>query len=290
MAVRPDDNELTVPNNAVALNQRLVTSLVRQHELTEEAQQLNEQLHEEMRARKRAEEALINSEKLASVGRMAAVLSHEINNPLESVTNLLYIAKTAQGIPEETRNYLEMADGELRRIAHITRQTLGFYREIAAPISFQVAKLFESIVDLLQAKVVARRATVHILCDDGLQITAFQGELRQVFSNLMRNSLDAIPEGGTIILRASKIQSDRGGRPAVRISVADSGHGISRTVLPRMFQPFFTTKGMVGNGLGLWVSKQIIEKHGGTMQVRSRTNAPFRGTTFSAVLPKNGSN
>ena len=118
-------------------------SLVRQHELTEGAQLLNQQLTAEIEARKRAEEALVRSEKLASVGRMAAVLAHEINNPLESVTNLLFIAQTSEGVPNEVRNYLEVADGELRRIAHITRQTLGFYREVAAPAAFRIAGLVD---------------------------------------------------------------------------------------------------------------------------------------------------
>ncbi|MGI4756780.1 MAG: sensor histidine kinase [Janthinobacterium lividum] len=284
MAAVSEYSELAIQNDAVTLNERLIKSLVRQHELTQAAEQLNEHLQEEIGARKRAEEALINSEKLASVGRMAAVLAHEINNPLESVTNLLFIAGTAEGVPTEVRHYLEVADGELRRIAHITRQTLGFYRETAAPATFAVVKLFESIVDLLQAKIVSARATVHVQCDVGLQITAFQGELRQVFSNLLRNSLDAIPEGGTIRLRASRTSSARDGRCAVRISVADDGHGISASALPKIFEPFFTTKGLVGNGLGLWVSKQIVDKHGGIMQVRSHTRGVFQGTTFSVVL------
>jgi two-component system NtrC family sensor kinase len=285
MAVQQQSSELTIAEETLTVNERLMTSLVRQHELTEAAQHLNEQLQEEIRARKRAEDALINSEKLASVGRMAAVLAHEINNPLESVTNLWYIARTAEGISTEARNYLETADGELRRIAHITRQTLGFYREVASPASFPVSKLFESIVDLLHAKIVSSRATVHVHCDEGIQITAFQGELRQVFSNLLRNSLDAMPKGGTILLRACKTRGAKDGRCAVRICVADNGHGISPDASSSIFQPFFTTKGLVGNGLGLWVSKQIIDKHDGTIQVRSRTSGVYVGTTFSVVLP-----
>ncbi|MGI4828374.1 MAG: sensor histidine kinase [Janthinobacterium lividum] len=285
MATELTNNEQPVQLEARALNESLMLSLVRQHELTETAQVLNQQLQTEMHARQKAEEALISSEKLASVGRMAAVLAHEINNPLESVTNLLYLAQTAEGVPDEVRNYLEIADGELRRIAHITRQTLGFYREIATPTTFRVAGLFDSIVDLLHAKIVSRRAIVDLQCGLHLQVTAFQGELRQVFSNLVRNSLDAIQEGGTITLRATVHTATRGEWASLRISVSDNGHGISPAALANIFQPFFTTKGMVGNGLGLWVSRQIIEKHDGAIQVRSRTGGSFQGTTFSVVLP-----
>ena len=278
MVTEQRSNERPIQLDPRALNESLVLSLVRQHEL-------NEELQLEIKARKRAEEALISSEKLASVGRMAAVLAHEINNPLESVTNLLYIAQTSNGVPDQVRNYLQLADGELRRIAPITRQTLGFYRESAAPTAFRVLQLFESIVDLLHAKVVSRRAIVQMKCDKDLQVTAFQGELRQVFSNLLRNSLDALPDGGTVSLRATATHAARSGPSSVRISVSDNGHGISPAALSQIFQPFFTTKGSIGNGLGLWVSKQIIEKHKGTVQVRSRTSGTFQGTTFSVVLP-----
>lgn len=271
--------------DSVALNEQLMLSLVRQHELTEAAELLNEQLQAEIAARKRAEEALISSEKLASVGRMSAVLSHEINNPLEAVTNLLYIAQAADGLPDEVRSYLVTADAELKRIAHITRQTLGFYRETVAPGEFHVAALLESVIDLLHAKIMSCQAKIVLQCHRELQLTAFQSELRQVFANLVRNSLDAVPEFGRITIRASASSSINKLKPCVRITVSDNGHGISPTTLASIFQPFFTTKGMIGNGLGLWVSKQIIEKHGGKIQVRSRLNGAHQGTTFSVVLP-----
>jgi signal transduction histidine kinase len=278
MAGEPKSKEQSTKLEPAELNERLMLSLIRQHEL-------NELLQAEIVARKKAEEALIASEKLASVGRMAAVLAHEINNPLESVTNLLFIAQTSPGVPEPTRNYLEIADGELKRIAHITRQTLGFYRESAAPSTFPLTTLLTSIVDLLQAKITSNRAEVQIECDPKLEVTAFQGELRQVLSNLLRNSLDAICGGGRIRVRATRECAFEDRPLCVRISVADDGHGISQDALGSLFQPFFTTKGLVGNGLGLWVSKQLIEKHGGTIKVRSRTSGQFQGTTFSVVLP-----
>ena len=258
--------------------------LVRQHELTEASELLNAQLQAEIAARQRAEEALISSEKLASVGRMAAVLSHEINNPLEAVMNTLYLAQTAEEI-FSVREYLAIADGELKRIAHITRQTLGFYRDSTAPITFRVSSLLESVCDLLQAKMLSKRAIVIRQCDEHLEMNAFQGEVRQVLSNLVMNSLDAVPEVGKVTLRAAQAVG-RDGNRIIRISVADNGHGIGSVALAQIFKPFFTTKGSVGNGLGLWVSKQIIEKHGGAIQVRSCTYGPQQGTTFSVVLPE----
>jgi two-component system, NtrC family, sensor kinase len=289
MATELRNNVKPAEADVTAMNESLMLGLVRQHELTEAAERLNLQLQTEITARKRAEEALISSEKLASVGRMAAVLAHEINNPLEAVTNVLFLAQTTEGLPDGARQYLQIADAELKRIAHITRQTLGFYRESSAPITFHLATLLDSVVDLLQAKQIVKRAIIDKQCEKELQMTAFQGELRQVVSNLLMNSLDAIDEAGRVTLRATISRGLRDARRCIRITIADNGQGMSGTVLGQIFQPFFTTKGSVGNGLGLWVSKQIVEKHGGWIQVHSRTGGPRQGTTFSIVLPVNAS-
>ena len=274
-----------VHKDAVAMNQALLLGSVRQHELTEAADLLNVQLQATIILAKKAEEALIGSEKLASAGRMAAVLAHEINNPLAAVMNLLFLAQTSTDTPGPVRQYLEMADGELKRIAHITRQTLGFYREPTAPTTFRAVTLIDSVIDLLQAKIISTQVTVQKECDDLLEITASFGELRQVISNLMLNSLDALGEGGRVTLRASTSQDPLNGSARIRITLADSGQGIDAAVLPNIFEPFFTTKGSIGNGLGLWVCKQIIEKHSGTIKVRSRISAGH-GSTFSMVLPE----
>lgn len=271
-------------DDAVAMNQALLLGSVRQHELTEAAELLNVQLQAAIILGKKAEVALIGSEKLASAGRMAAVLAHEINNPLASVMNLLFLAQSTGDTPAPVRRYLEMADGELKRIAHITRQTLGFYHESSAPTTFPVVTLVDSVIDLLQAKMVSTQVVVEKQCDDLLQITAIFGELRQVISNLMLNSLDSFGEGGRVTLRASTSRNPLNGGARIRITIADNGQGISAEALPRIFEPFFTTKGSTGNGLGLWVTKQIIEKHGGSIWVRSRTGDP-QGTTFSMILP-----
>ena len=145
MATELRSNASPVQTDVAAMNEALMLGLVRQHELTERAELLNLQLQAEIVARKKAEEALIGTEKLASVGRMAAVLAHEINNPLEAVTNVLFLAQTTDGLPEAARRYLETADAELKRIAHITRQTLGFYRESSAPTTFHLELLLDSV-------------------------------------------------------------------------------------------------------------------------------------------------
>ena len=234
---------------------------------------------------KRAEEALLRSEKLASVGRMAATIAHEINNPLEAVMSLLFLAKDSKELSESTRQYLEIADGELKRIAHITRQSLGFYRESNAPALMSVNALLESAVDLLKSRIKAKQAVIEKQWDGDVQLTAVAGELRQVFSNLLSNSLDAIDEKGMIKLRVSTGAGFTNGDRRVRITVADNGKGIGASARQRIFEPFFTTKGTVGTGLGLWVSKQIVDKHSGTIRVRSSTNEARRGTAFSVVLP-----
>ena len=235
--------------------------------------------------RKRAEQALIRSEKLASVGRMAASIAHEINNPLAAVMNTIFLARMRADEPESVRQFLDMADDELKRIAHITRQTLGFYRDSSVPTIVSVHSVLDSAVDLLRGKVRVRGATIEKQYDGDLQVKAVPTELRQVFSNLLVNSLDAMGEEGIIKLRVSKSTCVNRGQPRIRITVADDGKGIDAATLPRIFEPLFTTKEATGSGLGLWVSKQLIEKHGGAIRVRSSSKGPRRGTVFSIFLP-----
>ncbi len=178
--------ETSINQDVVAMNEALMLGLIRQHELTEQAQRLNAQLEDEIAARKNAEAALIRSEKLASVGRMSAVIAHEINNPLAAVTDLLYLVRSIEGMPDPALEYLETADAELKRVAHITRQTLGFYRETAAPTTFAMAGLLTSVLDLMRAKVRAKQAVVDCQCDSALEITAMHWELRQVLSTCLR--------------------------------------------------------------------------------------------------------
>jgi PAS domain S-box-containing protein len=235
--------------------------------------------------RKRAEKALLLSEKLASVGRMAASIAHEINNPLESVMNALYLARMNADQPDSVRRYLETADDELKRVSHITRQTLGFYREFSTPTRVSVSSVIDSAVDLLRGKIKVKRVVIEKRYDGDFQVRAVAGELRQVIANVLVNSLDAITEDGAIRLRLSRSTCMNNGQRRIRITVADNGAGIDAATLPHIFEPLFTTKGPTGSGLGLWVSKQIMEKHHGCIRVHSSTRGERRGTTLSIFLP-----
>ena len=229
--------------------------------------------------RKRSEELLLRAEKLTSVGRMAAAIAHEINNPLDAVMNLVFLAANTKELPESARHFLETADDELKRVAHMTRQSLGFYRESGVPTLTSVSAVLNSAVDLMKSRIKVKQAIIEKQFDGNVQITAISGELRQVFSNLLSNSLDAINERGVIKIRVSA------GRHRIRVTIADNGKGVSKSIRRRIFEPFFSTKGAVGTGLGLWVSQQIIEKHGGTIRVRSSSDGLRKGTTFSVALP-----
>jgi PAS domain S-box-containing protein len=237
-------------------------------------------------ARKQAEAALLRSEMLATAGRMAASIAHEINNPLEGMMNTMYLARTTPGVPQAALEYMAIADGELMRIAHITRQSLGFYREFSEATSNSVSALIDSVVDLLQAKIRANGALVEQQCQEHLRVMGIAGELRQVLANLLANSLDAVGPDGRIVVRASACVDPRNGERRVRIAVADGGTGMAAETTKIIFDPFFTTKGTVGNGLGLWVCKQLVEKHGGSIRVRSSMKGERRGTTFSVLLPQ----
>jgi two-component system NtrC family sensor kinase len=272
-------------SRVTAMNEALLISAVRQHELMEAAEALNTKLQAEIKERKQVQEALLRSEMLANAGRMAASIAHEINNPLDAAINSLFLVRTSADVPESAREYLEIADAELMRIGYITRQTLGFYQESSAATSNSVSALMTSVVDLLQAKIKSSGATVEQRCEEELHVIGVFGELRQVLANLIVNSLHAVGRDGRITLRASTSFDQTDGRRRVRITVADSGHGMGAVTMKDIFEPFFTTKGMVGTGLGLWVCKQLVDKNGGAIRVRSSTEGERRGTTFSIVLP-----
>lgn len=235
---------------------------------------------------KQAQEALIQSEKIAAVGRLTSSIAHEINNPLESVMNSLFLARTSPECPESIIEFLLMAEEELQRVAHVTRQTLGFYRESASPVGVPLTKIMDSAVDLHRRKIVERNATVNKQYRGNFATITVPGELRQVFSNLLANSLDAIPPGGAVTIRSSRVKSLEGGQPQLRIVVADNGSGIEPETRERIFEPLFTTKDSGGSGLGLWVVRQLVEKHGGRIAVRSCTAGRHCGTSFVVTLPE----
>jgi PAS domain S-box-containing protein len=230
--------------------------------------------------------ALRTTEKLAAAGRMAATVAHEINNPLEAVTNLVYLAKRDLSNTERVTGYLELASRELDRVAHITRQTLGFYRDTSSPVTLNVAQTLDDLLLLYEKRFESRRIKVMKQYDKDLEITALAGEIRQAFSNLITNAIDAMPEGGTLVLRVAKSHDWSNLHVhGVRITVLDTGSGIEPKHRKNVFQPFFTTTSDVGTGLGLWITRGIVEKHHGSIQMKSRTGQNGHGTAFSIFLP-----
>jgi PAS domain S-box-containing protein len=234
------------------------------------------------------ERALRTTEKLAAAGRMAATVAHEINNPLEAITNLVYLAKRDLGNSERVAEYLQMASRELDRVAHITRQTLGFYRDTSSPARMKVTKALDDLLLLYEKRFESRNIKLTRQYNGEIEITALGGEIRQAFSNLITNAIDAMPDGGKMVLRVSKsLAWHDSAVPGVRITILDTGSGIEPRHRTNIFQPFFTTKADVGTGLGLWITKSIVEKHGGAIQMRSKNGADAHGTAFSIFLPVN---
>jgi PAS domain S-box-containing protein len=238
--------------------------------------------------RRMSEGALMRAEKLAAAGRLAASVAHEVNNPLEGLTNLVYIARRSDEL-DEIRQLLFQAENELSRIAHITRQSLGFYRETSIAAHFSPAAVVREVSDFYANRAATLGVTLLVNTNTEREVLGAAGELRQVLSNLLANGLDACSKGDTIRLEANSATDPRDPtRLGVRISVADTGLGIAPEHIHSVFEPFFTTKKDTGTGLGLWVSRELIEKHGGSLRVRSRNLAPKCGTVFSIFLPIQG--
>ena len=235
-------------------------------------------------AQRRQRQALLISEKLAAAGRLASTVAHEINNPLESVVNLLYLARRAE-VQEQREQYLDYAEREIHRVSHIARQTLGFYRETTHLTRIPVASVVDTLLQVYQGKLKSKNIAVETSIEPQLQITARSGELNQVLSNLMTNAIDASASGGRLTIVAKAIQAGNG-TPGVEIAVTDNGTGIRAEDLSRVFEPFFTTKKDVGTGLGLWVVKQIVEGSNGTVDIQSSTGDENRGTTVTLSLPE----
>ena len=234
--------------------------------------------------RKRAEQALIQTEKLAIAGRLAASIAHEINNPLEAVINLCYLARATSTSPESSR-YIQTAEEELSRVAQITSQTLRFHRQQSAPVNTNLVELTTSVLKLYEARLRERRVTSRLESREVQLLRCYAGEIRQVLANLVGNAIDAMPEGGALRLRVRPGTAWATGAPAIRITVADTGHGMSPATLLRIWEPFYTTKDELGTGLGLWVSVTLVEKHHGRIYVRSSALPRKEGTIFSIVLP-----
>ncbi len=234
---------------------------------------------------KQVEEALRRSEKLAAAGRIASTLAHEVNNPLNSVTNLLFLLEANKSLDAEARQYLNLASAELGRVSHIVRSTLAFYRDSTTPVRLNLPEILDNVLELFRDNSSAKNLTILKRYGSSDPAFGFPGEIRQVVSNLLANAIDATPEHGRILLRIRAARNRRTGASGVRIVIGDSGPGISAQHLPKLFEPFFTTKGEKGTGLGLWVTQGIVQKHGGFIRVRSLQHETAHGTVFSVFLP-----
>jgi signal transduction histidine kinase/FixJ family two-component response regulator len=234
---------------------------------------------------KKSEEVLRRTEKLAVVGRLAASVAHEINNPLEAVTNCLYLVAQEE-LPGNARTYLELAQNELDRVTQITVQTLRYYRASSRAVSTNVHDLIATVLALLEWRL--RQLQVEVVRQFRMDrmVLVRDGEIRQVLANLIGNAIDAVPEGGRIIIRTSNARDHKSNRDGIAITVADNGTGISPAAYHRIFEPFFSTKESTGTGLGLWVSQEIALKHQGSIHVRSSQGPSGKGgTVFRFFLP-----
>jgi PAS domain S-box-containing protein len=229
------------------------------------------------------QEVLRRTEKLATAARLAATVSHEINNPLEAIGNLIFLAKNNPDAPEKVAEQLQLAEQELARVSHITRQTLGFYRESTSPTSVHVPTLIESVLTLYSNKLQIKQIKVRLALEDCPAITGLAGEIQQLVSNIISNAIDAAPVSGTLKIDASPVKL--AGGKSIQVQVEDDGPGIAPENMDRIFEPFFTTKKDVGTGLGLWVCKEIAERHGGSVRVQSNYGNGAKGAVFTVLLP-----
>jgi two-component system, NtrC family, sensor kinase len=244
------------------------------------------EINRDITSRLRAEEALRKAEKLAAMGRVAGIIAHEINNPLEALRNVFYLFRSHPSLDDAARTYARIADEELTRVSHIARQTLGFYRESKDAVPVLISDVINDILSL-QARLLERNGIVveKLFLTEGL-VFGFPGELRQVFMNLIGNAIEAMPKGGLLRIRITQVMRREHQREGVRLSICDTGSGISPQDAKQLFEPFFTTKSTKGTGLGLWISRGIVQKYKGIIRVRSVKLDKGNMTAFSVFIPK----
>ncbi|WP_263419697.1 sensor histidine kinase [Terriglobus albidus] len=244
------------------------------------------QVRDQMEQMVRAQEALRRAEKLAVTGRLAASIAHEINNPLESVTNLLYLLRS-EASSDTAQLYLSQAEQELARVTEIAKHTLRYYKEPNKPVLVDVSAVLDSMLTLYHSRLIAAQIDVcKEMRSPVVSAHANPGELRQVIANLIGNALDAMRTGGKLRLRIGSWYSPKlSDRRYLSLTIADTGSGIDPQLLPIVFEPFVTTKGETGTGLGLWVTQEIVRKNGWSIRVRSSINPDHRGTVFSILIP-----
>jgi PAS domain S-box-containing protein len=233
--------------------------------------------------RKRMELLLIQSEKIAATGRMAAAIAHEINNPLESLINLIFLARKNSPPGGKAHAHLVTAEQELERVAHIARQTLGYYRDTGQHAEVHFYELIENVLMVYRAKCIANEITVTTRFNDIQKISVSRGEMLQVFSNIITNAIDAMQGGGNLSIITKKVAGPNG--EGIQIVIHDSGIGIPQEHLDKIFEPFFTTKGNLGTGIGLWIARQLAERHGGQISIASSTQSGNSGTSVTIFIP-----
>lgn len=233
---------------------------------------------------KLGEKALIQAEKIAAVGRLASSIAHEINNPLEAVTNLLFLLETAKEDTDRLR-YLAQAQAELARVARISTQTLRFHRQATKASSTSMQEVLESVLTLTRGQVNNAQIHLETRYRTERQIIAYEADLRQVFANLVGNALDATGQHGRILITVRDATDWATGEQGINVGVADNGAGMSEETRQRIFEPFYTTKGITGTGLGLWVSDEILRNHRAKVRVRSCQDPKRHGTIFSIFFP-----
>jgi PAS domain S-box-containing protein len=236
-------------------------------------------------AQLRAEEALREAEKLAAMGRVAGIIAHEINNPLAAITNLFFLLRNHPSLDADARRFAELAEQELDRVSHITRQTLSFYRESKQPISVHLPELIESVLSLQESALQTSQIVLRRKFAASSVVCGFPVELRQVFLNLIVNAVQAMPDGGILEVRVREVTDWTKQDSMAAISILDTGIGIRPEDARRMFDPFFTTKSTKGTGLGLWISKGIVQKYEGRISYRSYRHANGYITCFRVLLP-----
>lgn len=237
----------------------------------------------DMTRRHQSEEALRRAEALASAGRLAATIAHEINNPLESITNLLFIIGEDKSLSERTRECLGLADQEVTHLSEIARRTLTFYRETSAPVEIELTALLREVLDLYAPRLARSSVQIESHFGRDFRMVGFPGELKQLFSNLLVNAIDSMSGAkngsGSRLILSTSYEGEM-----LRVSLEDTGTGIAPQHLKNLFQPFFTTKERGGTGLGLWVSQGVAKKHGGWIEVRSSVDPIHHGTIVTVYL------
>jgi PAS domain S-box-containing protein len=234
---------------------------------------------------KHREEVMRRTERLALAGRLAASIAHEINNPLEAITNIFYILESSSNLPDEVMDLVRTGGSELKRVSHIVRQTLSYYRHSNKPVEVDISELLEDTLRILDHHLVARQVTATTQYKTKAKIFVFASEIRQVFSNLILNAVEAMPDGGRLIVKVQDGRDWQGNGRGILVTIADTGTGIPAADRSRIFDAFFTTKCEKGTGLGLWVSNDIVRKHGGRIRIKTSISPGRSGTVFSVFIP-----